>query len=76
MTHKFNIDNKHKLDSPKWRELLPPSETLKKLELYDGAIAADIGCGIGYFTLPAAELVGSQGRVYALDVSEEILLIY
>lgn len=73
MTHKFNIDNKHKLDNPKRRELLPPFETLKKLELYDGAIAADIGCGIGYFTLPAAELVGPQGKVYALDVSKVML---
>ena len=73
MTHKFNIEKKQKLDSPKRRELLPPLETLKKLHLYDGAIVADIGCGIGYFTLPAAEIVGSEGKVYALDVSEEML---
>lgn len=73
MTHKFSTDNRNKLDSPERRELLPPYETLKKLELHDGAIVADIGCGIGYFTLPAAELVGSQGKVYALDVSDEML---
>lgn len=73
MTHKFSIDNRHKLDSSKRRELLPPSETLKKLGLCKGEIVADIGCGIGYFTLPAAELAGAQGKVYALDVSEEML---
>lgn len=73
MTHKFNIEKRHKLDSPERRKLLPPLETLKQLSLEEGAVVADIGCGIGYFTLPAAEIVGSKGKVYALDISEEML---
>lgn len=73
MTHKFNPSHKKKLDNPKRREALPPYETLKRLRLSKGDIIADIGCGIGYFTLPAAELSGPGGKVYALDISDEML---
>ena len=31
----------------------------------------DIGCGYGFFTIPAAEQVGENGRVYAVDASAE-----
>ncbi|MCK8823640.1 class I SAM-dependent methyltransferase [Fuchsiella alkaliacetigena] len=55
------------------QEILPPKETLKKLGLKKGATVADIGAGIGYFSLPAAQIVGSEGLVYALDTSEEML---
>jgi ubiquinone/menaquinone biosynthesis C-methylase UbiE len=33
----------------------------------------DLGCGPGYFTLPAAELVGPQGKVYGVDVQPEMV---
>ena len=29
----------------------------------------DIGCGYGFFTIPAAQIVGNQGKVYGVDVS-------
>jgi len=32
-----------------------------------GQVVADLGCGPGYFTIPLAECVGPQGRVYAVD---------
>ena len=32
-----------------------------------GQVAADLGCGPGYFTLAIAECVGPGGRVYAVD---------
>lgn len=72
MAHKFNPINKKKLDNEWRRENLPPLETLAKLGLKSGDIFADIGCGIGYFTIPAAEIIGSQAA-YALDTSPEML---
>jgi ubiquinone/menaquinone biosynthesis C-methylase UbiE len=33
----------------------------------------DIGCGMGYFTLGLAELVGDTGKVIAVDLQQEML---
>jgi ubiquinone/menaquinone biosynthesis C-methylase UbiE len=33
----------------------------------------DIGCGYGFFTIPAAEQVGENGRVYAVDADAEAI---
>lgn len=38
-----------------------------------GSIAADIGCGPGYFTVPLASLVSPGGRVIAVDLQERML---
>lgn len=71
MLHKFDPSNKNKLDN-EWRRLnLPPYETLQELGLAKTDIVADIGCGIGYFTIPIAEI--TEGKVYALDTSDEML---
>lgn len=53
--------------------MLPPDEILKKLGLKQGDIVADIGCGIGYFSIPAAEIVGQKGTVYGLDIEIEMV---
>ncbi|AGB40992.1 methylase involved in ubiquinone/menaquinone biosynthesis [Halobacteroides halobius DSM 5150] len=73
MTHKFDPKKKHKLLSEKRHQMLPPEETLQKLELKKGDVVADIGCGVGFFSVPAAKLVGNEGKVYAIDVVEEML---
>jgi len=75
MSHKFNPENKQKLDNPERRKLLPPEETLGRLGMEEGTVVADIGCGIGYFTLSAARIVGRQGKVFALDLLTEMLEI-
>lgn len=64
MAEKFNVAQRHKLDNPRRREILPPEETLSSFGLPPGAIMADIGCGIGYFTFPAARLLGPEGKVF------------
>jgi SAM-dependent methyltransferase len=38
-----------------------------------GAAVLDIGCGCGATTVELAEAVGSQGRIFAIDVSEPML---
>lgn len=51
-----------------WRELWPdPASVLRRLGLEAGTSVADVGCGRGHFTLPAAEIV-APATVYAVDV--------
>lgn len=73
MTHKFELQQKQKLDTPERRKTLPPKKLLEHFGIKAGDRLADIGCGIGYFTLPAARIVGKQGKVYALDIEQEML---
>ena len=70
--HKFNIKNLEKLDNPKRRQSLPPEETLKKFDIDDKGTLLDIGCGIGYFTIPAAYIL-KQGKVIGLDIMSEMI---
>lgn len=70
---KFNVQHKHRLDNEQKRKYLPPRETLLKLGLREGDVMADVGCGIGYFTIPAAEIVGETGKVFAMDISTEMI---
>ena len=46
-----------------------PQINLETFGLSAGMVFMDIGCGYGYFTIPAAQIVGEQGKVYAVDVS-------
>ena len=46
-----------------------PYEALDAAGLRPGQKVLEVGCGPGFFTVPAARIVGEQGRVYALDVS-------
>jgi len=73
MGHKFDPAKKERLHAPERYQILPPEETLLKLGLKEGQVFADIGCGTGFFTIPAAKIVGSRGKVYALDIAPEML---
>jgi ubiquinone/menaquinone biosynthesis C-methylase UbiE len=73
VTHTFDVNNKSKLDNPKRREMLPVNQVLVEIGLRAGDTFADIGCGIGYFTISAAEVVGEKGMIYAMDVQPEML---
>ena len=48
------------------RLVSPPKKKLSRF-IRAGIIAADVGCGPGYFTIPMAELIGSSGHIYAVD---------
>lgn len=50
-----------------------PTDFLARLGLQPGQTVLDLGCGPGFWTLPLAEIVGSAGTVWALDVSQEML---
>lgn len=71
--HIFNPANRARLDSPERHKTLPPAQTLIKLGLSEGDRFIDIGCGTGFFSIPALEIVKSSGAVFALDISDEML---
>jgi ubiquinone/menaquinone biosynthesis C-methylase UbiE len=48
-------------------------ELLKKLGIRPGQTVLDFGCGSGTYAIPAAEIVGKKGRVYARDKDENAL---
>jgi ubiquinone/menaquinone biosynthesis C-methylase UbiE len=51
------------------RDLLQnPRRSLEKAGLGSGMSVVDYGCGPGSFTIPAAELVGEKGKVFAVDI--------
>jgi ubiquinone/menaquinone biosynthesis C-methylase UbiE len=71
MAHRFDPAKKDKLDTKQRRRNLPPDRILEKLKLSTTDVVADIGCGVGYFTVPIAQLV--DNKVYAVDISQEML---
>jgi ubiquinone/menaquinone biosynthesis C-methylase UbiE len=46
---------------------------LSQIGLKPGDTMADIGSGDGYFSIPAARIVGESGKIYSLDVSAEAI---
>jgi len=42
-------------------------EILKRAGIREGQTVLDFGCGSGNYAIPAAKIVGSKGKVYALD---------
>jgi ubiquinone/menaquinone biosynthesis C-methylase UbiE len=62
------------LEDPKRDAYQKPHEVVHALGLKPGDIIADIGAGSGYFTFHLARHVGDKGKVYAVDVSPEMIL--
>lgn len=50
-----------------------PTQVLEALQLHRGDVVADLGAGSGYFTFRMAPLVGDTGKVFAVDVQDEML---
>lgn len=53
------------LDEETRRSWINPEATLKSLQA--GMTFIDVGCGDGFFSILAAKIVGSKGKVYAVD---------
>jgi len=45
-----------------------PKKDLEKMPLKEGTTVVDYACGQGHYTIPLAEVVGPNGRVYAVDI--------
>ncbi|MDH7594095.1 MAG: methyltransferase domain-containing protein [Methanomicrobiales archaeon] len=57
------------------RKVIQSPDRLLCPYLQEGDTVIDLGCGPGFFTLPMARMVGETGRVIAVDVQEEMLVM-
>jgi len=47
--------------------LMNPAKTLRGAGIEPGQTVLEVGCGTGFFTISAAELIGDQGCLVAMD---------
>ena len=59
-------------DNPLRRFIHEPESIMGKF-VSPGDTAVDIGCGLGYFSIALAELVGPTGQVVAFDVQAQMV---
>ena len=55
------------------RRWLQNPEKILSPYITEGMTVLDIGPGMGFFTIPAAQMVGKSGKVIAVDVHEKML---
>ena len=67
----FPPEKIHILEKP--REWQNTEEIMERLGINTGDVVADIGAGSGYFTIPFAGKVGTEGMVYAEDIQQGML---
>ncbi len=67
----MNIEHSDYLaaDNPERRRWQNPEAILADIGLRPGLTFIDIGCGGGFFTVPAARIVGKRGKVYGIDIN-------
>jgi ubiquinone/menaquinone biosynthesis C-methylase UbiE len=50
-----------------------PQKNIEQFGLSPGMIVADLGSGVGFYSIEAAKAVGSSGKIYAIEVQRELL---
>ncbi len=53
--------------------LSDPVKTLRGADIQSGQTILEVGCGTGFFTIPAAHMIGDQGCLVAMDPSSGFL---
>jgi ubiquinone/menaquinone biosynthesis C-methylase UbiE len=62
------------LENPERDAEQKPDQVIAALGLRAGETLADIGAGSGYFSFRFARALGNSGRVYAVDISPDMIL--
>ncbi|MFA9556142.1 demethylmenaquinone methyltransferase [Evansella sp. AB-rgal1] len=57
------------------RHLAWRKDTMKKMQVKEGAVALDVCCGTADWTIALANSVGNNGKVYGLDFSKNMLSV-
>lgn len=55
------------------RRLFHKPEKIFKEYLFPGMTAIDIGCGMGFFSIGMAHIVGEDGRIISVDIQQQML---
>ncbi|MGZ4922287.1 MAG: class I SAM-dependent methyltransferase, partial [Halobacteriota archaeon] len=66
MHHSYHNEKERR----KWQN---PEAILAKAGVQAGDVFIDLGCGFGFFALPAAKIVGQEGLVCGIDIDSEAL---
>ena len=61
------------LENPAWKAENQPDRVLKVIGVKPGDVVADVGSGTGLYTFPLADKVGKNGKVYAVDILDDML---
>ena len=64
-------EHTHKHHGKTSRDILGAGEVLNLISLKPGDKFLDAGCGDGYISIEASNVVGSEGKIFALDVYPE-----
>ncbi len=60
-------------DDPERRKYQNPESIMTRVGLQPGMTFIDAGCGGGFFALPAARIIGKQGKFYGFDENAEAI---
>jgi len=60
-------------DNPLLPLLKNPYSSLETAGLRQGQKVLEVGCGPGFFTIPAAKIVGREGIIYATDINHQAI---
>jgi ubiquinone/menaquinone biosynthesis C-methylase UbiE len=63
----------HQHQGKSTRDIVDPTRVLGAIGLDEGQIFMDAGCGDGFISLAASEIVKEKGKVYALDAYQPSL---
>lgn len=70
---KFDPKGKARFDRPGREKLYDIPELFEFMELDENQYVLDIGAGTGFFSTRMAEVVGEGGKIFAIDISQDML---
>ena len=50
-----------------------PQKNLLQTGISKGTVIADLGCGVGYYSILVANMVGDEGIVYSIDINPDFI---
>lgn len=70
---KFNPKHADHLDNAERKKNVDFEKLFSEIGITHGNIIADIGAGTGFYSIPLSKAVGPHGKIYAVDMLQEML---